>query len=102
MALTSVDVASATQIPAVLSAAIAISTAAALGLAFANTSAKARFVEVVGDNDWYWHQSDSQVIANMRKVPAGVAYRLQLPPGQTINLYALTATTANLVATVEL
>lgn len=101
MALTSIDIGAATQIPAVLGTAVAISTAAALGIAFSNTSAKARFAEIVGDADWYWHQSDSQTTTNMRKVPLGVSYRLQIPPGQTVNLYMLTATTANVVATVE-
>ncbi len=89
------------QIPRpLLAAAVAITTADALGLRItqAHDQHPAAVVEVTGDADWYWSNADGVAVANMRKVPANVPERFQVPPGATgVSIYAKTATTANLM-----
>ncbi len=103
MSLTAADVGttSSTAIPSVIGTAVAIDTGNGKGVALSNSGGKPRLVSIVGDAAWAWHQNDSVAIANMRAVASGVPYRVQVPPGQTINLYMKTASTANVVVALE-
>lgn len=109
MALTSCpvtrnDASGSLQIPRpLLATAVGITTADALGLHItqAYNQQPAAVVEVTGDADWFWHGTDGLTVANMRKVPANIPERFQVPPGDAgVRIYAKTATTANLIATI--
>ncbi len=98
------DASGSLQIPRpLLATAVGITTADALGLHITqeHSQGPAAVVEVTGDADWFWSSADSVVVANCRKVPANTPERFQVPPGATgVRIYAKTATTANLMATI--
>lgn len=110
MALTPVTVARnsaagvSLQVPRQLgSAAIAVTTASALGLAFsqANTEGPAATCSFSADADTWFSDQDSLAVANMRKLPAGSSYQFQVTPGQTVNFYIKCAATANVIPFME-
>jgi hypothetical protein len=88
MALTSVTVTAQDDIPKVLGTAT-FSTSSGNGFTFTKTDFPATWVTLYSDNDFYFHQSDSQAVAAMQKVPAGTFYPFQV--GKTRSIYCITA-----------
>lgn len=93
------------QIPRIL-ASIAITTADALGAAITQDSGigsvgPACLVSLSAAADWTWSDVDSVAAANGRKVLAGDSYICQCTPGKTQNFYAKTASSTNLIVTLE-
>lgn len=104
VAVTRQDASGSLQVPRQLgSAAIAVTTAAALGLAFtqATDQGPAAICSFSADADIYFSDQDDLLVANMRKLPAGSPFQFQCTPGKVQNFYIKTASTANVVPWIE-
>jgi hypothetical protein len=94
------------QIPRIL-AAVAITTADALGVAITQDTGSAAgvgpacLVSLSAAADWYWSDQDGVATASMRKVLAGDSYMVQCTPNKTQNFYCKTAASTNLIVTLE-
>jgi hypothetical protein len=102
MSLTAIDLTtSGAQIPRVAAASVDITTGDTKGVRLTNTGSKPRLAVIVGTAAWTWHQTDATAAADCSPVASGERFRVQVPPGATIDLYCKTASTAKLLVSVE-